>query len=126
MADFSPSAGSGVPISGQVERLADTREVTVSTNGNKLGGGAVLHVAVPALATAITLNVTVTEPTAAGFVTAYPCTATPPFVSNVNFVSGQTVAEAATVAVSASSEICVFASVPAHVVVDLNVSFGAG
>ncbi|CAB4790685.1 MAG: hypothetical protein F2735_01990 [Actinobacteria bacterium] len=126
MADFSPSAGSGVPISGQVERLADTRQITGSTNGNKLGGGAVLHVAVPALATAITLNVTVTEPTAAGFVTAYPCTATPPFVSNVNFVSGQTVAEAVTVAVSASSEICVFASVPTHVVVDLSVSFGAG
>ena len=126
MADFSPSAGSGVPISGQVERLADTREVTASTNGNKLGGGTVLRVAVPAQATAVTLNITVTEPESAGFVTAYPCTATPPFVSNVNFISGQTVAEAVTVAVSASSEICVFASVPAHVVVDLNVSFGAG
>jgi hypothetical protein len=125
-ADFSPSAGTGVPMSGEVERLADTREVTMSTNGNRLGGGGVLHVAVPAQATAVTLNVTVTEPTAAGFVTVYPCTATPPFVSNVNFVSGQTVAEAVTVAVSTSSEVCVFASVPMHVVVDLSVSFGAG
>ena len=125
-ADFSPSAGTGVPMSGEVERLADTREVTMSTNGNKLGGGAVLHVAVPAPRTAVTVNVTVTEPAAAGFVTAYPCTATAPFVSNVNFVAGQTVAEAATIAVSANSEICVFASVPVHVVVDLNVSFGAG
>ena len=127
MADFSPSAVTGVPISGQVERLADTRQITGSTNGNRLGGGgAVLHVAVPAQATAVTLNITVTEPESAGFVTAYPCTATPPFVSNVNFVAGQTVAEAVTVAVSASSQICVFTSAPMHVVVDLNVSFGAG
>ena len=126
MADFSPRGGTGSPMSGQVERLADTREVNASTDGNKLGGGGVLHVAVPAQRTAVTLNVTVTEPASAGFVTVYPCTATPPFVSNVNFVWGQTVAEAATIAVSASSEICVFASVPVHVVVDLNVSFGAG
>ena len=126
MADFSPSAGTGVPVSGHVERLADTRERTASTNGNRLDGGAVLHVAVPAQTTAVTLNVTVADPESAGFVTVYPCTATPPFVSNVNLVSGQTVAEAVTVAVSASSEICVFASVPMHVVVDLNVSFGAG
>jgi len=126
MADFSPSAGTGVPVSGHVERLADTRERTASTNGNRLDGGAVLHVAVPAQTTAVTLNVTVADPESAGFVTVYPCTATPPFVSNVNFVSGQTVAEAVTVAVSASSQICVFTSVPAHVVVDLNVSFGAG
>ena len=85
-----------------------------------------MHVAVPAQTTAVTLNVTVTEPESAGFLTAYPCTATLSFVSNVNFVSGQTVAEAVTVGVSASSEICVFASVPTHVVVDLSVSFGAG
>ena len=137
-ADFSTSVGTGYPMSGRVQRLADTREVTTSTSGNRLGGGSVLHVAVPSFVqpvtaeawaqvpTAVTLNVTVTDPASAGFATAYPCSATPPFVSNVNFATGQTVAEAATISVSASEEICVYVSVPTHVVVDLFVSFGPG
>ena len=43
-------------------------------------------------ASAAVLNVTVTDPTAAGYVTVYPSDTCPtPFVSNLNFVAGETV-----------------------------------
>lgn len=41
---------------------------------------------------AVVFNLTATDPTAAGFVTAYPDSQTRPLASNVNFVQGETVA----------------------------------
>ncbi len=41
--------------------------------------------------TAVVMNVTVTEPTAPGYVTVFPDNATRPLASNLNFVAGQTV-----------------------------------
>ena len=63
--------------------------------GLRLGGTAtILHLAardgVPAGATAV-LNLTVTEPTAAGYVTVYPCGIDAPLASNLNFSAGQTI-----------------------------------
>ena len=42
-------------------------------------------------ATAVILNVTVTQPTASSFLTVYPSDATAPTASNLNFSTGQTV-----------------------------------
>jgi hypothetical protein len=52
---------------------------------------------VPIDATAVAFNVTVTGPTAAGFLTLYPADAARPNASNVNFVANQTVPNAVTV-----------------------------
>ena len=50
------------------------------------------HGGVPASGvSAVVLNVTVTQPKAAGFITVYPDGATRPLASNLNFVAGQTV-----------------------------------
>jgi hypothetical protein len=46
---------------------------------------------VPPEATAVVMNVTVTSPTATGFVTVYPSGTTRPQASNLNFVPGDTV-----------------------------------
>ena len=46
---------------------------------------------VPADAAAVTLNVTVTNPSAAGFVTVWPCGQPRPLASNLNYVAGQSV-----------------------------------
>ena len=43
-------------------------------------------------ASAVVLNVTVSEPTGASYVTVFPEGGTPPFASNLNFVAGETVA----------------------------------
>ncbi|MGO9301335.1 MAG: hypothetical protein ACLQEG_13500, partial [Acidimicrobiales bacterium] len=53
---------------------------------------------VPATASTAVLNVTVTNPTDAGFLTVFPEGETPmPTVSNLNFSSGETVANLVTV-----------------------------
>ena len=50
------------------------------------------HGGVPASGvSAVVLNVTVTQPKAAGYITVYPDGATRPLASNLNFVAGQTV-----------------------------------
>jgi hypothetical protein len=71
-------------------------------------------------ATDVVLNVTVTDPVAAGYVTAYPCDADLPTASNLNFVAGQTVPNLVTVSLGASGHVCFFASVATHLVTDLS------
>ena len=101
-------------------RLADSR-----TLGARVGPGSPLVVNVGAAAA--WLNITAVDATAGGFLTAYPCGGTIPFVSNVNYLAGpQATANAATVAANGSNQVCIFASVPAHVVVDIAGRFGGG
>ena len=54
--------------------------------------------------TAVDVNLTVTEPTTSGHITAWPGDLDPPCVSNVNFAPGQTVANHAVVPVSFDEE----------------------
>ena len=65
------------------------------------------------------LNVTVVDPVEAGYLVAYPC-GERPLASNLNFVAGQTVATMALAPVSADGRVCIAASAPAHVVVDVS------
>jgi pro-kumamolisin-like protein len=53
-----------------------------------------------ATAAALVLNVTATQPTAAGYVTAYPSGVTRPGSSNLNFTAGQTIPNAALIPVN--------------------------
>ncbi len=75
-------------------------------------------IAVPPTAAAVAVNVTVSDPSASGFATVYPCQATLPPVSNVNFVAGQTVANLVQTG-SAGGSVCVFSSVRSHLIIDL-------
>ena len=78
-------------------RILSTRDgVGVSAGAIAAGQETVLQVtglaSVPTVATAVVLNVTVTEPTSAGFVTVYPDDGgSRPVTSNLNFVPNQTV-----------------------------------
>lgn len=74
---------------------------------------------------AVSLTVTVTDPASAGFVTAYPC-GTRDFVSTVNYLAGQTVANAAIVPLSANGTVCFYSFAPTDIVVDINGWFAAG
>ena len=75
---------------------------------------------VPANAATVVLNVTVTEPDAAGYVTVYPCGIEPPLASNLNYVGGQTVANATVVKVGANGNVCVYNSQKTHLVIDVS------
>ena len=115
-------------------RLLDTRSGGSTTDGLGSGGGPVAvgtvttvpvrnRGGVGAGASAVVLNVTVTDPQADGFLTVYPCGATRPLASNLNFAAGETVANAAVVALAGDGTVCIFASQPTQLVADVNGSF---
>ena len=122
-----------VPAPGLVavapHRLLDTRDQRTPVAG---GTAITLDLShdLPATATDIVLNATVTEPVAAGYLTVYPCDTERPTASNLNFVAGQTIPNAVTVSVGRDAHVCLFVSVTAHVVVDeagwFEVGDGAG
>ena len=90
-----------------------------------LGGGGSLAVKiggvgqVPGDAVGVVVNVTATGGSGAGYLTVYPCGASPPTASNVNFVAGSSVPNLVTAALGSGGQLCVFANVTTHVIVDL-------
>ncbi|MFG2693139.1 cell envelope integrity protein TolA [Kitasatospora sp. NPDC048407] len=77
-------------------RLLDTRDGTGARQGTVGAGGIVSFQVggvdgVPYGATAVLLNVTATDPTATGYLTAYPHGTDRPGTSSLNYVAGQTV-----------------------------------
>ena len=72
------------------------------------------------------LNVTVTEPSGAGFVTVYPCGVATPLASNLNFEAGTTAANAVVVKVGDDGKVCLFSSRSTQLIVDVNGYFPSG
>lgn len=84
---------------------------------------------VPDTAGAVALNVTVTEPTAAGHITVYPTgTATVPNVSNVNYLPGETIPNAATVKLGTGGKLTLLntSTGTVQLVVDVNGYYTGG
>jgi hypothetical protein len=97
-------------------RVLDTRFI---------GRAPTIAVPAPAGAAAVAATLTVTGAAAAGFLSAYPCSAARPDVSNVNWQAGETVAGAVFVPVGVDGTLCVYTSVPVDVIVDVTGMFGA-
>ncbi|MEP7203194.1 MAG: peroxidase family protein [Ilumatobacteraceae bacterium] len=115
-------------------RLVDTRGGSAPTEaasgpvtpGHPLTLNVAGQAGVPASgAAAVSLNVTVTNPAAAGWVKVYGC-GDMPATSNVNFKAGQTVANAVLTPVAANGDICIASHVATDVVVDINGFFSGG
>jgi hypothetical protein len=113
------------------KRVLDSRTGGTTTDGTSQGGGpaaggSVIEVpitgraGVPANAVAAVLNVTVTQTSDAGFVTAFPCGTTPPTASSINFGSGATVPNGVLVKVGAGGKVCLFASTGTHLLADVS------
>jgi hypothetical protein len=81
---------------------------------------------VPANATAVEFNLTAVAPDNDVFVTAYPCSATPPLVSNLNALDGTTVANNVVVALDNTGSVCLVANSGVDLLVDVTGSFGTG
>ncbi|GIF53272.1 hypothetical protein DFJ67_1772 [Asanoa ferruginea] len=82
------------------QRVLDTRSGLGAPSGAPLEPGADLHLSVPAsmrTAAAVVLNVTVTQPTANGYLKVYPDDDSQPTTSSINFLAKQTVANLVTV-----------------------------
>jgi hypothetical protein len=96
-------------------RILDTRDGTGGVSVRRLNGGETVDLQVtgrnglpPTGVGAVVLNVTVTGPTAAGYVTVFPTGVTRPLASNLNFVAGQTVPNLVEVAVGAQGQVSFF------------------
>lgn len=107
-------------------RTLDTRNGTGAAIA-RLGPGASLSLQVAGRggvpvsgASAVVLNLTVTEPTAVSYVTAWPAGQVRPLASNLNVVPNQTVPNLVTVAVGAGGKIGLFnAAGSVHLVADV-------
>jgi hypothetical protein len=78
---------------------------------------------VPATARAVAISMVATGTTAAGFVTVYPHGSPRPEASNLNFVTGNTVANSAVVKLGDSGSIDVYVSAQADIIVDVTAAF---
>jgi hypothetical protein len=74
---------------------------------------------VPADATAVVVNVTAVNPSAAGFVTVYPCSDSVSDTSTLNYVAGQTVANTTIAALSGAGQLCVWTFAETDILVDI-------
>jgi hypothetical protein len=102
-------------------RLLDTRPGTATVDGQQTGAGAVeagttlvLPIAgrgrVPADATAVALDIVAADSSGSGYVTVYPCDASRPNTSSVNFAAGITSANAVITKLAADGTVCLFVS----------------
>ncbi len=74
---------------------------------------------IPANASAVVLNVTVTEAHGPGFATVYPC-GDIPTASNINYTTGSTVANMVVARVGPDGTVCLYNNEATHLVVDVN------
>ncbi len=116
----APAPGAPGGFTGaEPQRLADTR------SDAPVGAGRVLSVAVggsgpvPDDASGALVNVTAVDACAAGFLAAFPCGAGVPSTSTLNYMTGETRANLATVQLGTGGELCVHSSARADVLVDL-------
>jgi uncharacterized protein (DUF1501 family) len=112
-------------------RIADTREGIAFVRGAGPNEVAVLPVAgvgdVPADATAVVLNVTVTQPSDAGYLTVWPTGAAMPATSSVNWRRGETVPNLVVVSVGSGGSVSMFNSAGStHLVADVFGYFAPG
>jgi hypothetical protein len=112
-------------------RLLETRPGQVTVDGQQQGiglraAGSTTEVqvtgraGVPANATAVVLNVTVTETAGVGHVTAFPCGSPRPNASNLNYVAGQTVPNAVVAKVGSNGRVCLFTAAGTHLIADVS------
>jgi hypothetical protein len=74
---------------------------------------------VPSGATAVVLNVTAVDPADSGWVTAYDCAPTVPWVSNLNLTRGVTRPNLVVAPLSADGSVCLFSSTATHLLADV-------
>jgi len=110
-------------------RLLDTRNARDTFGGPALAAGAIRvfplvgRCDVPLTARAVSVNLTVTEPTAPGSLQIYPADTPLPDATSLDYSAGQTRANNAVVALNGLGELavrCVQASGTAHLILDVN------
>jgi hypothetical protein len=107
-------------------RMLDTRSGPAVTSGTVRAVQVAGRAGVPADAGSVSMNVTVTGGSQAGYVTVFPCGQPRPLASNLNFSAGQTIPNAVIARVGGNGQVCLYASGTTHVIVDVNGYFPQG
>ncbi len=113
---LQPGPGGFVPIA--PSRVLDTRTAGGSLQPNETRVVTVSGGSVPAGAAAVSLNVTVVDPSA-GYLAVWPADQSRPSTSVLNYDNQQTIANAVTVRVSGGGQISVASSSSAHLIIDV-------
>ncbi|MCU1389163.1 MAG: hypothetical protein JWL72_2501 [Ilumatobacteraceae bacterium] len=111
-------------------RLLDTRADGSTIDGANQGAGVAAQGSVtevqvtgragaPSGATAVVLNVTVTDAQGAGFVTVWPCGTDRPNASSLNFVQNSTVPNGVLAKLGANGKVCLYVSNGTHLLTDV-------
>jgi Bacterial Ig-like domain len=77
------------------------------------------RIGVPNTAKIVQLNITADGATASGYLTVFPCGATRPTASSLNFVANETVANSVFVRLGTAGNVCIFTSASVDVLVDV-------
>jgi uncharacterized repeat protein (TIGR01451 family) len=105
--------GTGAPIGGPAMRGQETRSFAV-----------VGYCDIPSTAKALSMNVTVTQPSAQGHVRLFPAGGILPNTSTLNYAAGQTRANSAIISLNPSGELAAFigqrAGTTVHLIIDVN------
>jgi hypothetical protein len=112
-------------------RLLDSRPGAATIDGASAGiglrpGDSVTELqvtgrgGVPGDATAVVLNVTVTEPQGNAFVTVFPCGSPRPNASNINYVTGLTIANLVIAKIGDDGKVCLYTLGATHLIADVN------
>lgn len=138
---YVPAGAAPIPV--EPARLVETRKVadrvTVDHQyegiGRVAGGTSVKFKVwergqegdeVPTTAEAVFLNVTAIRPGGPGHFTVYPCTDSVPEVSNLNYVTNQTVPNSVLATVSDDGHVCIYTHADADLIADVNAYLPAG
>ena len=134
VAGYFPADASFAPVVPQ--RLLDTRGLG-TVDGAQNGGGAIGaggtvavdvrgRAGVPANASAVALNVIATGTAAPGFVTVYPCGTERPWVSGVNYQTGDTRSNTVVSQIGDDGRVCLYSLSGTHLVADITGYFVPG
>ena len=74
---------------------------------------------IPEDAAAVSLNVTVTEPSSEGFITVFPCGTSKPTASTLNYAAKQSISNAVLAKVGSGGNVCIYAKASTHLLVDV-------
>jgi hypothetical protein len=94
---YDSRTASGLPGAGTTLTAGGTDNVTVA--GGTTG--------IPATATAVSLNVAITNPTASSFIDAYPAGATAPGTASQNFLAGETLSSQVVAGVGTNGQVTI-------------------
>jgi hypothetical protein len=117
------STGAYTPLT--PARILDTRDGTGGVTG-PVGGATTADVQITgrggvptAGVSAVVVNVTVTQPAAAGFLTVFPTGTTRPVISDLNYAGGETRPNLVVVKLGAGGRVTIYPQVGTHVVFDV-------